>query len=79
MALVDALLVLGELHAQVVQHELEPPLPQEGHVLLEAALALCVGRAREVELLELRPRVVRAVLLGMLGRQRGLCRAAPLK
>mmetsp|Transcript_62660 Transcript_62660/g.151124 ORF Transcript_62660/g.151124 Transcript_62660/m.151124 type:complete len:232 (-) Transcript_62660:58-753(-) len=79
VALVDALLVLGELHAQVVQHELEAALPQEGHVLLEAALALRVGRTREVELLELRPRVVRAVLVGRLGRQRGLRRAAPLE
>ena len=48
-------------------------------MLLEAALALRVGRAREVELLELRPRVVRAVLVGGLVLDGRLRRAAPLE
>ena len=45
-------------------------------MLLEAALALRVGGAREVELLELRPRVVRAVLVGGLVLDGRLRRAA---
>ena len=48
-------------------------------MLLEAALALRVGGAREVELLELRPRVVRAVLVGGLVLDGRLRRAAPLE
>jgi hypothetical protein len=48
-------------------------------VLLEAPLALRVGRAREVELLELRPRVVRAVLACGLELDGRLRRAAPLE
>ena len=48
-------------------------------MLLEAPLALRVGRAREVELLELRPRVVRAVLACGLELDGRLRRAAPLE